>query len=483
MYASPISRRLRVRSLPSRTPHRKAIGVGADTGLLSDPAISDAWSQIEGQMQTEGATSTAVALAQNNFLDTLTGLTGPGGVLSQSADAAKAVDAAKNLIVSGKTILGAVNHVEGLIAVAQGGNSQATFQAFTGTMIGLATTAGVLTAGVGAAVAFGLTVAMDFFQNIGLFGAAPSGVSLPGCSPNVTFNPAPTLAVGCVALTDAHDDPNAGAIQHGSPYWRTFPKGSGGNTNDARWYEAPAPNYIQWAGSPNGPMYTWAPAGFGPRLIDVAFPDWHLIACTSAIPAGLEAFTTAFNQAWVSNKEYEFNGLKSQKDSVVFDHMVQIWNRAHDGSTYVDLHNAPKASVGIPTYTALGKLQWPCPANVPPLYQTLVGALLAQPSPDTPIGPDGNSIRIHTGARIVPKKHLALQLGPPANASPATQIGASWNAMPIGGKAALVGGGAIVAVAAGGSLYAFLTNQGIGYFWGKVFDGVIEGAKNLVGAK
>lgn len=42
---------------------------------------------------------------------------------------------------------------------------------------------------------------------------------------------------------------------------------------------------------------------------------------------------------------------------------------------------------------------------------------------------------------------------------------------------------AAVAVGAGGSLYAFLTNQAIGYFWGKVFDGAIEGGKKLFGMR
>ena len=40
--------------------------------------------------------------------------------------------------------------------------------------------------------------------------------------------------------------------------------------------------------------------------------------------------------------------------------------------------------------------------------------------------------------------------------------------------------GTVAAVAAGGSLYAFLTNQGISYFWGKVFDGVVDGVKGIL---
>jgi hypothetical protein len=109
--------------------------------------------------------------------------------------------------------------------------------------------------------------------------------------------------------------------------------------------------------------------------------------------------------------------------------------------------------------------------------------------PPAPAGMDFTSPRIvlvNSGAFVPPpppgKKHLDFHLGPPAPPPTAlAALTANFNALPIGGKAVVVGGSAVLAAAAGGSLYAFLTQQGIGYFWGKIFDGALEGAKGLIG--
>lgn len=51
--------------------------------------------------------------------------------------------------------------------------------------------------------------------------------------------------------------------------------------------------------------------------------------------------------------------------------------------------------------------------------------------------------------------------------------------VPTSGKIALAVGGTVVAAAAAGSIYALVQKHAVGYFWGKIFDQVVEGGKGL----
>lgn len=388
-----------VRMAGVEVPRRALLGLGlADfQTLLQVPEFSSAWNEIQSQMQSEGGSDLQLAIdtAKGAFAEAYSGLTASGGALE--GQYAAALTAAKNLVLAGNTVSGAVQHVEALLSAAQGADPKQAFQLFTGTLIGIAVSTGVLTAGIGAAIVTGIGAALSLMQQAGLFGSPPQGTQI--CR-NLYFDPAPSIQVGCVGMTGAGADPNLGRIKPGSIYWRSFPKPSGGNANDVHWFDGSGA--ISWAGSASGPSYDW---GSYPRqrLIDNAFPDYHYLNCETTI-AGLADFQNAFRQAWTANKEYELNGLKSQPDYKVLDNLLRVWNRAHADATFLDVPPASKPWVAQPAQSGNPASFSPtlsgwggCPANLPPLFQTLIEALLADPSASTP--QSGNSIRIHTGAR------------------------------------------------------------------------------------
>lgn len=403
-------------------------GLGDFQTAMQVPEFAQAWSEVQTQIQGEGGSDLDLLAAKNALGSAFEGLTGVGGIME--GDASGALSAAKGLVIAGNTVAGAVHHVESLIAAAQGADPAQAFQLFTGTLIGIAVSSGALTAGIGAVIVAGVGAALSFMEQAGLFGTAPQGTQI--CS-GLYQNPAPTLQVGCVGT-------QAQPVKPGSPYWRRFPKPSGGNEGDATWY---TDSYVSWAGSPNGPKSEW---GSYPRtrLIDDAFPDYHYLACQGTI-AGLETFSQMFTQAWVANKEYELNGLKSQPDWAVLSNVVRVWNRAHDGSTYVDVKPAAKPFVAQPAPAAGGG--WGgCPSGLPPLFQTCVSALIANADSSTPIVSGGAAIRINTGAQKIVKKYIPLHLGVSATKPSAPAAGLS-----TGTKVAI---GAGVVGAAGVGLWA-----------------------------
>jgi hypothetical protein len=399
------------------------------TALQNSPEFASAWSDVQSQIQAEGGSDLDLLAAKNALGDAFSGLTSVGGIME--GDAAGALSAAKGLVLAGNTVAGAVNHVQSLIAAAQGADPTQAFQLFTGTLIGIAVSSGALTAGIGAVIVAGVGAALSFMESAGLFGSAPQGTQI---CPGLYQNPAPTIQVGCVGT-------NAQRVKSGSPYWRHFPKESGGNTNDGQWYDGTSA--ISWSGSVNGPKNDW---GSYPntRMIDNAFPDYHFLACQGSI-AGLSTFSQMYTQAWIANKEYELNGLKSQPDWAVLSNVVRVWNRAHDGSTYVDVAPVTKPYVAQPAMKAGGG--WTgCPGNLPPYFQTCISELIANADTSTPVVSGGAAIRINTGAQKTPPKVIPFHLGPPPATSSSSSSGLS-----TGTKVAI---GAGVVGAAGVGLWA-----------------------------
>jgi hypothetical protein len=468
MLTSPVTRKLRVRPMGLRPA---PTGLGDFAHYASNPEFAAAWSKIQAQLTVEGngPASLAAATAQEEFASVFDNIASQLGV-----DPSTALDAAQQYIVAGHTVLGAVDTVQKVVSAAQGGDPAGAFNILTGAMVAAATSTGLVTAGVGALITIGVGAALSILQNAGLFGSPPKGTEW---CPGLFTSTLPKIQVGCVAT-------NANVVQYGSPYWRRFPKRSGGNTNDALWFAQNGSipgdfNTIEWAGSPNGPKAYWTSYG-GYRLIDSAFPDVHYLAVQNVL-SGLSDFADAFTQAWIANKEYALNGLKVQPDWQVLRTLLGIWNRAHDGSTYIDVKPANKATLDEPVYVkqfdGTYKISAPTPSYVPPLYQTVIQDLIANGSQSDPVFqtiyiPSENAVRIHTGPVKVARKVIPLVLGVKGGASPSLTPGQAI---------ALTALGTVAAVGAGGSLYALYTKQGIGTFWGKMVGNVVAGAKGLVG--
>lgn len=290
-----------------------------------------AWTEVGSQILAEGGDITKLQTAANDFTSAFEQMTSSSqgfGVQVQDA-----LDYAKKYTIAGQTVLGAVQHVQGLIAAAQGASTpqqvEQVFNMFTGTLIGAAVAAGAVSAGVGSLIVAGVGVALDLLESAGLFGTAPSGTTIcQAGSSKLTFSSPPTVQVGCAASMTAK------VVNQGASNWRKFPTPGGSIPGDAGWFNK---DMVDWYGD------QWS-GWFGYRLIDSAFPVWHYMACAQ-VPPELASFNQAFSQAWKANAEYALNGLKAQEDAQVLLHTVRIWNRAHSSSSTYDL-----APASLPSY-------------------------------------------------------------------------------------------------------------------------------------
>jgi len=297
-------------------------GVGASLSdftelATSDPHFDQAWGEINGQLDIEGAGTTEInsaKIALTNAFEQLS--TQSFGLSGQDA-----INAAKQYVLVGQTVLGAVQTVGGLVGQLENGAPPLeVMQAFTGTLIGLAAGAGLISAGVGAAIVAGVGAILDILGSVGLFGSPPPGVGVPGCNYSVPSQP--DFQFGCIVAWGPKVEPT-------STQWRKFPQP--GNPPDEPWFQ-PIPNtstvYGDWPQIPNGPppirLGGPAPAG---RPIDTGFPAYQR-ALNDSSNGG---FFLAFFQAWQSNAEYALNGLRPQPDEQVLIHTLRLWNRAHDG--------------------------------------------------------------------------------------------------------------------------------------------------------
>lgn len=479
MLASPLTRRLRIRSL---APTTVKVGLGSNfSDYIGNADFASAWSDVQAQLTAEGygPDSLTAKTVANHFADVYDNLASELGI-----DPATATDAAKQFIIAGQTVAGAVHTVEQIQGAISGGDPSAAFNILTGAMVAAATSTGLVTAGAGALITIGVSVAVDTLSKLGLFGHAPQGQEW--CS-GLRSTATPIIQVGCVATFG----PSTLIYRNGSPYWRRFPKRSGGNTNDDWWFNAKGVqggisgggfNTVEWSGNPNGPKTYWQSYGNN-RLIDSAFADFHYLSCQT-VPKGLEGFSDAFTQAWTANKEYELNGLKSQPDWQVLRTLIGIWNRAHDGATYVDIAQEDKPYVREPVFASISNPSAPtfdqtwgpnCPSGLPALFLTLVDGVIGGGSSDPVFqgfyNASTNTLRIHTGPAKVVRKVIPLVLG--------VKGGTSARFTPAQ-TVALLALGSVAAVAAGGSVYAIATHQSVGGFWTKMWSGVVSGAKGLL---
>lgn len=92
------------------------------------------------------------------------------------------------------------------------------------------------------------------------------------------------------------------------------------------------------------------------RPIDAAFPQYKQLeydnnaVTNSGVDSGFAAFVRGYFGAWLSNKEFSFNGLQppgsdptkpNQDDLAAFEQFVMLWNRAHSNSSTYTINPSP----------------------------------------------------------------------------------------------------------------------------------------------
>ena len=415
------------------------VNINPTTGTAYDPQFKAAWDDVKTQLIAEGQTD--FSIAQSALADSFNQMSSQLGV-----DPAEVYSAARDYVKLGHTIMGAVNTAQGLIQTARGGNPVAFVNQFTGTMIGLATTVGPLSAGVGAAIIGVVGAIVSILEQAHLFSPAPSagGNSAYG----IPYGQKPIFLVGDLGGWPIN---TATQIAPGSPDWRPFPDPS--NPTDAPWF-ADGNNgvgdwrqgYFGYGGPGSDP--SWHPNRTD-RPIDIAFPMYALgghdqggtpVAYGIEQMQGGNDFTQAFCAAWKLNAAYALNGLKPQDDWQVLAHTLRMWNRAHSDSTVwtIDRQN----DSGLP---------WG-------LMGGLAGAVISANVRDV-MNAAGTGLPVHMGPVIT--FDTASAAGSP-NSNGVVTVGFNQNPMSTGEKVLL--GAAAVAGAAliGTAVYAGVKHKTVG---------------------
>lgn len=346
---------------PAPTSRAKMIGDFASDLAQDATGFGGAWSQVQKQLDAEGANTTVVSAAKSAFSSSFDSL---APHLDSIGGSQQLLNACTQYTLKGTTIGGAVDMVGGLISAAQSGTpAPQLLESFTGTMITVAIASGALTAGIGAAIVGAVTGLVTLLQAAGLFGGSP-GVSIPGCPAGETYKTAPDWAIGCTAAYGGKNTP-------GSFGWRHFP--NPGNPTDAGWFTPPGTDQdsgsaIQgWRGLTiaSGPgLAAIVSGGGGSPLVDAVFPNFAAIDVEHPLPINLQGqasvtavlaaaqfqmfaainpvvadFHRAFLAAWKLNQEYALNGLTPQPDWNVLYHALNLWNTAHSNATTYSLRD------------------------------------------------------------------------------------------------------------------------------------------------
>lgn len=338
---TPDGRELELHS--TRAAQRLERGTASRTGdatfatYSSDANFVASWGKVAATLNAEGIGEgdALFSHAQEQFTSAF------DQMLSSNIDEATALQGAQQLVVAGQTVAGAIGQVQGLVSAAASSSPGAAFQQFTGTLVAVASLAGPVSAGAGAAIALGAQVVGTVLND--LFGGPPSVATL--CNANLQF--VPTFVVECVATEAPQIDP-------GSYSWRRFPVPGGkqvdGSSDDVWFAQGWTATAFTWTGA------TWFATSLlvdhlngqdNRRPIEIAFlpnvqgnaPGSQNLGYWQAQNIGatggdLGAMVWA---AWKANAELKLNGAKGADDWQVFSHVVQLWNRAHDGGTYEDL--------------------------------------------------------------------------------------------------------------------------------------------------
>jgi hypothetical protein len=435
---------------PTRETELDAAGLGAgltdfEAYASSDPNFAAAWADINGQLTLEGADTSQINLAKTALVTSFQQLASDIGV---SGD--EAIASAKSYVMMGQTVIGAATTVQGLIQAAETGSFLTITQAFTGTLIGLAVTAGAFSAGVGAAIVGAVGALLGILQNAGFFGTPSLDVQIPGCG---WFYSKPNYLIGCVgAFNVFYCSPTSSQVcvtpiqqAPGSVNWRLFPnpnsttvtKGATDQTtsdsDQSVWYR-PQGNGL-WKGLRwDIPGTLDHPDDRNKRLVDLAFPNYQYV---EALASGNE-FQKAFFGAWKTNAEYALNGLKMQADELVLIHLLRLWNRSHQGPA-VALNQSNDNYVDGLVMAALSQLS---------ASDSLVSgqSLLVNMGPTKTMGPNRHVIALHHVG------NLRTAVSAMAPVGPGMSTGAK---VAVGGAA--IGGAALLGTAA----YAFAKGQAV----------------------
>ena len=397
--------------------------------LETHAEFRSAWSQIATQLNAEGASGLDLQAAQDTLVKSYTDLT--TGQLA--VDTTAALNAAKDFTLTAKTVMGAVDMAQGMIAAAKGASTPAQVAAvanmFTGTLVAVTVFAGAVSAGLGSLIVAGVGIVLSILGDLGLFGDTGGGYNICGA----TSSNAPSILVGCAF------SPTASRTANGAASWRSFPA-------SAEWFD---PFFVSggfsWYGDP---WFTSAVGHFGqPRAIDLALPDYSRLEAEIPVwsdDSPLANFRRAFFTAWKANKEYAFNGLKVQDDWQVLTHVVRVWNKAHLATSTYDL--------------GLGDGVMPYEAS---LLSDALNNLSANDATNNLVN---GKFRINTGAlqTSVPRK-VIIRITVPLNAATAPAGAMSTTTKVVLGTS-IVAGSAL----AGTALYAALKHRPFLSVWSKL---------------
>lgn len=487
---------------PPPRPRRRGLGDGlADFNALmssGNQEFSNSWGQINQQLSYEyGQGAQTAQQYQNAVLTAQTDFAGAYDQIAQIAQAPDPINAALQYVVSRNTVAGALQQVTGLIGPGQNPAATLAAQQVIGSMLGTVTTiaigAGVLSAGVGAAIVAGVTLAIDVMESLGLFGKPPAGVEI---CPGVYVSSTPDWVYNCCGGFSP-----VPKISPGSPLWRRFPDPTN-PTDVSAWYTANA-QVSNWgpAGAPlsirasNTSLDGWAldtyvpqALQFFPRMLALASEqnainntslygvaelkgapyatpasDYFLskYAQTQAtlgalkISTSLNDFQNMFFQAWKANQEYALNGLTPQPDSTVLLTTIHAWNRAHP---ITSPYNADGSN---PQCFKLEAASMPSGGwGAVPYEMTLVNDVLAGGGLQPNDVANGNALNI--------------------SVAPRTSISFVGGGGPSTGQivTAAVAGAAVASILGVGA-YATIANVSLGYAAGKAFDALFGWTRKL----
>ena len=351
------------------TRAKRPIGVGASlldfaATASADPNFSAAWDSVQTQLITESGLDPSALQAQasaagQSIIDVFQAQGGDVSTLNSAKLALTdsyeqlsaqsfglsgddIVGAAKAYVIAGKTVVGAIGTVQGLIQGGVGPITPAVVQSFTGTLIGVAVAAGATSAGIGAAIVLAVGAILKVMEAAGLFGK-------PGEHFDFYLDPGNGFGgVGINAIV-----PNPIQVSPGSVDWRHFPEPS--TPEDAQWFQTGASEF-QWHGlsinvHAENPILGYQAWG----EYDWISGDASGITSYPQLPptvASTSDFQKAFFAAYKANKSYVFNGLKAQSDDQVLVHTIRVWNTSHEGPP-VRLEESAQTFV---TTTGLGLL-------------------------------------------------------------------------------------------------------------------------------
>jgi hypothetical protein len=472
--------------LPERS--RRRLGLGDfGPGDLANPDFTAGWAQVQAQLTPElptldpNAAGDLLQAAQQSYQDSFHQILGDPNLSTSLAGQIGDISAKFTLVQH--TVAGAVNTVQGLINTAKGLNPvQVAVQVasqFSGPLLAEAAAAGIMSAGVGAAVVALSGVVLPLL--VQMFSQPPTGgVQIqPGCfaTPGWSndFSVGYLMFQADVPAKSATDGGTARISPTDAAHWRSFPL-----ANDPVWFAVPVHaggqvprffggyfSHCYWDGSAPGPDPTanW-------RWVDLAFPDYRYLECEQSMftsdPkwAPLVDFQRAFFAAWKANQEYALNGLQPLPNAAVLLRTLRLWNLSHDNSTTI-----PITSSG----STVPALEGPCPApwgqlNIVPYINYFVEAALVH-AENTLMNADHSQLVLNAGPR---KAGLPVPGGFLVNIAAAGAIGAGASApMSTTGKiavgTALVGGATAAGIAVYASRHGLSFGAAAKRLWGKLF--------------